>query len=375
MVGGGLGGLAATLLLARRGHRVTLVERDADTPRGGPDQVFSGWARPGVPQARHPHNFLARSVRVLRDQAPDVLESLESRGVLKIPVDLGDGPADALLCSRRPVYEAVIRQALTAEPTVTVRAGTTVTDLVVRPGQIPVVEGVVIGAGETIRAGLVVDAAGRRSRLSAMLQAHGARPAPATRQSCPLMYISRYYRLRPGHCYPQLDSPIMAFIGWARSMAFPADNGTFALHTNPTAGRGVSLAFAQAEHLALTTGAATDPVAYTADFDSWTDAHIGVWYGPQVQADAAAVRRIQAAVAGQPAPPPDPAERLRSAAFHAARTDADIAVALRRMLHLVARPDEILGNPALVSQLRALLNARPELTAVAAGPTREELAA
>ena len=229
VVGGGLGGLAATLLLARRGHRVTVVERDGDTPGGAPDQLFSGWARPGVPQARHPHNFLARSVRVLRDQAPDVLESLESRGVLKIPVDLGDGPADALLCSRRPVYEAVVRQALTAEPTVTMRAGTTVTDLVVRPGQVPVVEGVVTGAGETIRAGLVVDAAGRRSRLSAMLEAHGARPAPATKQGCPLMYISRYYRLRPGHGYPRLDSPIMAFIGWARSMAFLADNGTFAL--------------------------------------------------------------------------------------------------------------------------------------------------
>ena len=230
VVGGGLGGLAAALLLARRGHRVTLVERDADPPRGGPDQLFSGWARPGVPQARHPHNFLARSVRVLRDQAPDVLESLESRGMLKIPVDLGDGPADALLCSRRPVYEAVVRQALTAEPTVTVRAGTTVTDLVVRPGQVPVVEGVVIGAGETIRAGLVVDAAGRRSRLSAMLEAHGGRPAPATKQGCPLMYISRYYRLRPGHGYPRLESPIMAFIGWARSMAFLAGSDHRALY-------------------------------------------------------------------------------------------------------------------------------------------------
>jgi 2-polyprenyl-6-methoxyphenol hydroxylase-like FAD-dependent oxidoreductase len=450
VVGGGLGGLAATLLLARRGHRVTLVERDADPPRGGPDQLFSGWARPGVPQARHPHNFLARSVRVLRDQAPDVLESLESRGVLKIPVDLGDGPADALLCSRRPVYEAVVRQALTAEPTVTVRAGATVTDLVVRPGQVPVVEGVVIGAGETIRASLVVDAAGRRTRLSAMLEAHGARPAPATTQGSPLMYISRYYRLRPGHGYPRLDSPVLAFIGWARSMAFLGDNRTFALlativagdplrrrltteagfhrfhsavpvirpwlaagepispirvmarlensyrrladgdgpvaggvvllgdscmHTNPTAGRGVSLAFAQAERLALTIGGATDPLAYTAGFDGWTDAHIGVWYGPQAQADAALARRIQAAVAGQPAPALDPAERLRSAVFHAARTDADIAVALRRMLHLVARPGEVLGNPAVVSQLGALVNARPELTAVAAGPTREELAA
>ena len=85
------------------------------------------------------------------------------------------------------------------------------------------------GAGEIIRASLVVDAAGRRSRLSAMLEAHGARPAPTTKQGCPLMYISRYYRLRADRGYPRLESPIMAFIGWARSMAFPADNGTFAL--------------------------------------------------------------------------------------------------------------------------------------------------
>jgi 2-polyprenyl-6-methoxyphenol hydroxylase-like FAD-dependent oxidoreductase len=151
--------------------------------------------------------------------------------------------------------------------------------------------------------------------------------------------------------------------------------GDSCMHTNPTAGRGVSLAFAQAEHLALTIGGATDPVAYTAVFDSWTDAHIGVWYGPQAQADAAMARRIQAAVAGQPAPALDPAERLRSAAFHAARTDADVAVVLRRMLHLVARPGEVLGNPAVASQLCALVEARPELAAVAAGPTREELAA
>ena len=102
VAGGGLGGLAATLLLARRGHRVTLVERGADTPAGGPEKLFSGWARPGVPQARHPHNFLARSVRVLRGQAPDVLETLQSRGILTIPVDLGDGPADACCAPGAP---------------------------------------------------------------------------------------------------------------------------------------------------------------------------------------------------------------------------------------------------------------------------------
>ena len=47
--------------------------------------------------------------------------------------------------------------------------------------------------------------------------------------------------------------------------------GDSCMHLNPTAGRGVSLAFAQAEHLALTIGGATNPLAYTAGFDSWTD--------------------------------------------------------------------------------------------------------
>ena len=376
VVGGGLAGLATALLLGRRGHRVTLVER--------------------------------------------------------------------------PLYEAAVRRTLTAEPTVTVRAGPSVIDLVVRRGPVPVVEGVVLDTGEAIRADLVVDAAGRRSRLSGMVESHDARPASASKQGCALMYISRYYRLRPGLDYPQLDSPIMAFIGWARSMAFPADNGTFALlatiavrdplrrrltteagfryfhsavplirpwldagepispirvmarlensyrrladgdgpvvggmvllgdsclHTNPTAGRGVSLAFAQAEHLAVTIGEAADPIAYTLGLDTWTDAHVGVWHRPQTQADAAMAWRMQAAVAGQSAPPSDPAERLRSAAFHAARTDADVAVTLRRMLHLIARPGEVLGNSAVVGQLRALVDVRPELTAPAAGPTRAEMTA
>jgi FAD dependent oxidoreductase len=254
VVGGGLGGLATALLLGRQGHRVTLVERDADPPQGDPDQVFSRWARPGVPQARHPHNFLARSVRVLRDRLPDVLESLESRGVLRIPVDLGDGSGDALLCSRRPWLDA----------------------------------------GEPISP----------IRVMARLE-------------------NSYRRLADG------DGPV------AGGMVLLGDS---CLHTNPTAGRGVSLAFAQAEHLALTVGEAADPLACTASFDSWTDGHVGIWHGPQTQADAAMARRMHAAVAGQLVPPPDPAERLRSAAFHAARTDADVAVALRRMLHLVAGP-------------------------------------
>jgi 2-polyprenyl-6-methoxyphenol hydroxylase-like FAD-dependent oxidoreductase len=352
------------------------------------------------------------------------------------------------VCARRPLLESIIRQAAQAEPGVTVRAGVTVTGILTQPGEVPVVTGVVTGAGEAIRGDIVIDAAGRRSPLPALLHAHGTRPAVTSSQDCGLMYISRYYRLRPGRDYPRLDTPIMAVLDWARAMAFPADNGTFALlatitaqdplrrtlctgdgfsrfhaavpviapwihagqpisklramtrlenryrrlvdadgpiagglvllgdsalHTNPTAGRGVSLAFAQAQHLATTLDQAADPVSYTTAFDAWTDTNIGVWYQPQTQADASLARRMQAAVDGKPSPPPEPAERLRLAIFSAARTDTPVALALRRMIHLVSLPEDVIGNETVRAQLGALLAARPELTARAAGPSREEI--
>ena len=414
VAGGGLAGLATALFLGRRGYQVTVAERDARLPAGGADSVFSAWPRPGVPQARQPHNFLGRCVRVLRQEAPDVYDTLIARGALPIPLDLGEGPGDAVLCARRPLIESIIRQAAQAEPTVAIRAGTAITGLLVQPGEAPVVTGVVTGAGDTIRGDIVIDAAGRRSPLPALLHARGTRPAPAISQDCGLMYISRYYRLRPGRDYPRVDTPIMAVLDWARAMAFPADNGTFALlatitaqdplrrtlctddgfarfhaavpaiapwlhagrpisrlramgrlenryrrltdsggpiagglvlvgdsalHTNPTAGRGTSLAFSQA------------------------------------QAYASLARRMQAAVDGMPSPPPEPLERLRLAIFGAARTGAPVSLPLRRMIHLVSLPEDVIGNETVRTQLDALLAARPELTAPAAGPSREQIAA
>ncbi len=450
VAGGGLAGLATALFLGRRGYQVTVVERDGHLPAGGPDSVFSAWPRPGVPQARQPHNFLGRSVRVLREEAPDVLDTLIARGALPIPLDLGEGPGDAVVCARRPVFESIIRQAVHAEPTVAIRTGVAVTGILTQPGEVPVVTGVVTSTGETIRGDLVVDAAGRRSPIPALLTAHGARPAATISQDCGLMYISRYYRLRPGRDYPRLDTPVMAVLDWARAMASPADNGTFALlatitaqdplrrtlcteesfgrfhaavpaiapwihagqpisklrtmarlenryrrlagtdgpivgglvllgdsalHTNPTAGRGASLAFAQAQHLAATLDKADDPVSYTAAFDAWTDTNIGAWYQPQAQADASLARRMQAAVDGKPSPPPEPMERLRLAIFSASRTKAPVALPLRRMIHLIALPADVIGNEAVRAELDALLAVQPELTALAVGPTREEIAA
>ena len=137
----------------------------------------------------------------------------------------------------------------------------------------------------------------------------------------------------------------------------------------------MSLAFAQAQHLATTLDQATDPVSYAVAFDTWTEVNIGAWFGPQAQADASLARRMQAAVDGKPSPPPDPTERLRLAIFNASRTDAPIALPLRRMIHLLALPKQVIGNQAVRAALDALLATRPELTAPAAGPSREQIAA
>src|SRR5689334_10270369 len=80
VVGAGIGGLASALFLARRGHDVTVVDRDpADLP-ADPASAWVDWPRRGVPQFRHIHLFNARGRNVLREEAPAVLDALHAAG-------------------------------------------------------------------------------------------------------------------------------------------------------------------------------------------------------------------------------------------------------------------------------------------------------
>jgi 2-polyprenyl-6-methoxyphenol hydroxylase-like FAD-dependent oxidoreductase len=191
IMGGGLGGLLAAILLARRGHAVTVVERDEEPPVSGPEHVFARWARRGLPQAHQPHLFLGRSVRVLRDEAPDLLEDLLAAGARRVSVDLGDGPDDAVVCSRRLTYEVVLRRAAERQPGVTFRAGEGVDDLVFERADIPRVTGIRLEGGDVVRADLIVDASGRRSPTPRIVSRHGSdRSRPGrhhTRRACDLL--------------------------------------------------------------------------------------------------------------------------------------------------------------------------------------------
>ena len=60
VVGGGMAGMLAALMLARDGHRVTVYERDDTDLPDTADEAFDGWDRRGVPHARQSHALLGR---------------------------------------------------------------------------------------------------------------------------------------------------------------------------------------------------------------------------------------------------------------------------------------------------------------------------
>ena len=66
VVGAGPTGLFTAMALARRGHGVTVVDRDAGPQHDG------SWSRRGVMQFHHPHAFRAQVVEALQAELPEV---------------------------------------------------------------------------------------------------------------------------------------------------------------------------------------------------------------------------------------------------------------------------------------------------------------
>src|SRR5690349_7096924 len=180
IVGAGPTGLFTAIALARRGHDVTVVDRDP-----GPTAA-EAWHRRGVMQFHHPHGFRQQVVEAVRAEAPDVWDALLAAGAEPATMSVPGEPdrVVAVRC-RRMVFERVLRHAAEAEPGVRLRVGHA-------EGVVPA-RGRAVGItvdGATVDADLVVDASGRSGRLGRGLR------APAERHDCGLAYVSRQYRLR-----------------------------------------------------------------------------------------------------------------------------------------------------------------------------------
>ena len=83
MVGGGVVGLCGAQMLARDGHEVTVLERDA-APPPDPEDAWNGWERRGVNQFRMLHYFAPGFRGVMEANAPEIVRALEDAGALRI---------------------------------------------------------------------------------------------------------------------------------------------------------------------------------------------------------------------------------------------------------------------------------------------------
>ena len=101
-----------------------------------------------------------------------------------------------LVTGRRPVLEAATAAAAQDQPGVTVRRGVRVAGLLSGPSAVPGVPhvtGVRTDAGEELRADLVIDAMGRRTRAADWIAALGGRPPQVEAEDKGFVYYTRYF--------------------------------------------------------------------------------------------------------------------------------------------------------------------------------------
>lgn len=224
VIGGGVAGLIAALVLAKHAARVTIVERDRY-----PEQPV---ARKGVPQGKHTHILLGGGLASIVRLLPGIDEDVLAAGAVRIahPTDYLDhtagrwksrGPAGGTSLSlTQPQLEHGLRGRAQAHPRITAVEGTDVVGLSGSATQVTGVQlrerGAGHGADEAITelpADLVVDASGRSSHAPEWLERLGL-PRPAQeRVESGIGYVTRVYR--DGSNGELTDARVVFFAGEA----------------------------------------------------------------------------------------------------------------------------------------------------------------
>ena len=239
IIGGGVIGLCSSVMLAQDGHDVTVLERDPAQPTD-PAEAWTSWERRGVNQFRMLHAFLPGFYNVMRTEAPEITAALADAGALmlnvidNIPAEMTGGrrPEDSLydsLTARRPVAEAAIAGVVAQTDGINVRRGEGVRGLLTGEPSAdgtPHVVGVVTESGDELRADVVIDCAGRRSSLPAMLEAIGAHAPVEEREDCGFVYYGRHFR-SPDGSTPVIFGPLLMQQESMSILTLPADNGTW----------------------------------------------------------------------------------------------------------------------------------------------------
>jgi len=427
IVGAGPTGLYTAIALARRGHQVTVIDRDPG-PEGG-----QWWNRKGVMQFHHPHAFRQQVADALIAEMPEVWQGMLAAGAVPISMP-GQPGVPAGLLSRRVTFERVLRAAAEIEPRVWLRTGH-VDEVCSERGR---ATGVMVG-GHRVDADLVIHAGGRGGRLTRALR------APGEGGDCGIAYVSRQYKMLPDAADGPVNVPfgvLMMYPGYvvavfihdnrilsvliarastdrqlaalrtqaafdAAARAVPAlaawtdpgrsrpltrvlpggrlyngyqgqlnDAGRVALDgliyagdsvctTNPTLGRGVATSLLQARQLiSLLAEHGRDLTSCSLAFDSWCGAQIRPWFTDHVYWDADVIRRWSGQDVDLTRPLPS------DLIMAAAQADPEIAKVVGPYVAMRALPNSL--DP-VQARARALYATgwRPPMPP---GPTRDELA-
>jgi 2-polyprenyl-6-methoxyphenol hydroxylase-like FAD-dependent oxidoreductase len=227
VVGGGICGMAAAMVLARDGHDVTVIERDPAGVPESPDAAWE-WNRRSVAQFRMPHVMLSRGHGVMRQELPDAVDRLVAGGGLVMK----DHPSDerfTTVTGRRTTIEWALAATALETKGVEIYRGAAVAGLLTGPSVIagvPHVTGVRLADGEELAADLVVDASGRRSPTADWIAAIGGRPPAEEAEDFGFTYTGRFLRSSDGSL-PALPGPILNPVGSISLLCIPADNGTW----------------------------------------------------------------------------------------------------------------------------------------------------
>jgi 2-polyprenyl-6-methoxyphenol hydroxylase-like FAD-dependent oxidoreductase len=216
IIGAGPTGLLLGAALARRGHRVTAIDRDAGPEPDG------GWARRGVMQFHHAHGFRPQIGEALQAEVPGAYEAWLAAGAEPITFTMPDGtrrPGGML--SRRATFERALRTAVVGTPDLDLRRGHV--DAVTLDGARAT--GVRVD-GEDLPADLVVDASGRAGRATRALRA-----APTIAGRTGIAYVDRQYRLRPGAEPGPMTNPLawQADLDGYQVIVFRHEQGMFSV--------------------------------------------------------------------------------------------------------------------------------------------------
>jgi 2-polyprenyl-6-methoxyphenol hydroxylase-like FAD-dependent oxidoreductase len=423
IAGAGPVGSFTALMLARRGHEVTLIDRDPGPIGDEP------WQRKGVMQFHLPHFFRPLVRHAVEAEVPELWSAiLLAGGVPGLPAGFPE-MMTGLQC-RRSTFEETVWRFTTAEPGVTRRTGHA-DRLIVEAGR---VVGLVVD-GEELSADLVIVAGGRATKLGDDLRAEGEGG------SCGFSYAARQYRARPGVAMPDWGMPRGQLYDGYLTIVFPQDANTLfalvvrptdderltelrrnhvfeaavaaiphlaewtdperfepitdaaagsnltnayrgqrdsagrvtpgvvfvgdtVLTTNPAGGRGVPLGMGQARELVRLLDANPDDLQAVAEgFDEWCEANLRPWYDDQVLWDASLLNRF----AGKDI---DVEARISSdIVCDCAQVDPSIMSAAGPYLGMLALPSIM---DSVQEQARAVLRTgwRPPF---AEGPTRDEL--